>query len=317
MILGRYRSDDGVHVGIRVGSDEVVDLDHLLEGPDEFGDSMTALIAGGEDFWGAVRSLAVSPPSRRARRRISDVRLLAPLAPPRMRNFSVYEGHIRNAFEAGIQMRAGRVVGQAVRRSRLVRPPRSWYRKPAYYKGNHLSVAGPVDDIVTPRYTRQLDYELELAVIVSAPGLNLSEDEALGHVFGYTLLNDVSARDVLTKELFSAMGPAKGKDFDTGNVLGPWVATRDEIPDPKALRGEVRVNGELMATCTTADMHHGVAAIVAESSRGETLAIGEVLGTGCCTRGSGMEQMRFLDVGDLVELTLDPFGTQRNRIVRR
>lgn len=314
MILGRYQAGGSTHLGARVGVSEVVDLDGILGSwPSPEADPMIALATFGEEALNASRDLVAAAPEE-ARRNIGDVRMLAPLAPPRMRNFSVYEGHIRNAFEAGIEMRLGSMIGRAVRRSGLVRPPRSWYRKPAYYKGNHLSVIGPEEDIVTPGYTDQLDYELELAVVIGKPGRDIDESEALEHVFGYTLLDDVSARDVLAKELFSAMGPAKGKDFDTGNVLGPWVATRDEVPDPKALQGEVRINGTHRSTCITKDMGHTVAAMVAEASRGETLAVGEVLGTGCCTWGSGMEQLTFLVPGDFVELTLEPFGTQRNRV---
>jgi len=297
MILGRYLADGLVRVGELVDDRNLVDLE-----VSPWADPMSALIADG-------------PGTRGKRRRIADVELLAPVVPPRLRNFSVYDGHLRNAFESGIELRAGRTIGRAVRRTKLVRLPRGWYRKPTYYKGNHLSVVGPHDNIEMPSFTKQLDYELELAVVIGKPGRNIPEDIALEHVFGYTLLNDVSARDLMAGELLSGTGLSKSKDFDTGNVLGPWLATRDEIPDPLSLTGEIRVNGGVRSTCTTADMQHTVAAIVAEASRGETLAVGEVLGTGCCTWGSGIELMRFLDRGDLLELTLEPFGTQRNVIV--
>jgi len=314
MILGRYLADNRIRVGARVDDQHVVDLELDESSWAPGTDPMTGLITGGHDALEAAGQKAAKAP-KRAYRRIDGLHLLAPVAPRRLRNFSVYEGHLRNAFESGIEMRAGRTVGRAIRRTKIVRLPRGWYRRPTYYKGNHLSVVGPHDDIVIPPYTTQLDYELELAIVVGRPGVNISDGRALEHVFGYTLLNDVSARDVLTRELFSGTGPAKGKDFDTGNVLGPWLATRDEIPDPRALSGEVRVNGQVRSTCTTADMHHTVSSMVAEASRGETLMPAEVLSTGCCTWGSGIELMTFLERGDLLELTLRPFGTQRSVIV--
>ncbi|MDF0531726.1 fumarylacetoacetate hydrolase family protein [Tsukamurella sp. 8F] len=316
MILGRYIADGVVHVGARLDAAHVLELDGVLDPPLPAAepDPMTTLIKQWAIASPRASALAACAPEKLVRP-LADVRLIAPLAPPRMRNFSVYEGHVRGAFEAGVEVRAGKIVAGALRRTGILRPPRHWYRRPAYYKGNHLSVIGPYDDVSAPAYTRQLDYELELAVVIGAAGRDIEESDAPGHVFGYTLLDDLSARDVLVGELFSGMGPAKGKDFDTGNVLGPWLATRDEVPDPRALTGEVRVNSRLRATCTTSDMRHGVPAMVAEASRGESLAVGEVLGTGCCTGGSGLEQLRFLRRGDLVELTLGPFGTQRNRVV--
>jgi 2-keto-4-pentenoate hydratase/2-oxohepta-3-ene-1,7-dioic acid hydratase in catechol pathway len=313
VLVGRFEENGATRLCLRLDPEHLLDITDLADELGPAADVCTAFIAAGDR--GAELALRrLNEPAAAAVRNIADVRMLAPLTPPRMRNFSVYEGHIRNAFEAGIEMRAGAFVGRAVRASHLVRPPRGWYRRPAYYKGNHLSVIGPQDDIVAPSYTNQLDYELELAVVVGLPGRDIQPDEALNHVFGYTILNDVSARDVLAGELFSGLGPAKGKDFDSGNVLGPWIATRDEIADPRQLHGWVKVNGQVRAECTTADMHHGVEAIVAEASRGETLATGEVMGTGCCTWGSGMEKMTFLAAGDLVEMSLGSLGVQRNRV---
>ncbi|WP_155929059.1 fumarylacetoacetate hydrolase family protein [Mycolicibacterium sp. CBMA 234] len=292
-----------------------MDLTPVVAEYDAMGtDPMTSFIGAGPAALHEAANVVAAPPPH-AIVDLAQVRLLAPVVPPRMRNFSVYEGHIRNAFAAAIEMRSGRLVSRALQRTGLLAPPRGWYRRPAYYKGNHLSVIGPYDDIVAPGYTQRLDYELELAAVIGTSGRDLTEQDGEAHVFGYTLLNDVSARDVLVGELFSGLGPAKGKDFDTGNVLGPWLATREEIPDPQALRGEIRVNGQRRAECSTADMYHSVGAMVAEASRGETLVAGEVFGTGCCTWGAGIELKQFLSAGDLVELTLGPLGTQRNRVV--
>ena len=121
--------------------------------------------------------------------------------------------------------------------------PPVWYQQPIYYKGNRFSVIGPDEDIVWPSYSERLDYELEIAAIIGRTGKNIARDRAHDHIFGYTIYNDVSARDAQFKELPGRLGPAKGKDFDTGNVLGPWIVTADEI-DPYDLTMTAKVNGE-------------------------------------------------------------------------
>src|SRR5690606_8229368 len=104
-----------------------------------------------------------------------------------------------------------------------------------YYKCNRFSVIGPDDDIVRPRYCNWLDYELEFGVFLGRSGKNLSVEEAADQIFGYCIFNDVSARDQQMKEMRGNLGPSKAKDFDIGNVLGPWLVTADEIPDPSDL----------------------------------------------------------------------------------
>ena len=107
-----------------------------------------------------------------------------------------------------------------------------------------------------PAYAELLDYELELACIIGLGGVDIARDEALGHVFGYTIFNDVSARDAQMREMAGQLGPAKGKDFDTGNVFGPWIVTADEIGDPYALTMTARINGEEWSRGTSGSMHH-------------------------------------------------------------
>ncbi|MBO2445960.1 fumarylacetoacetate hydrolase family protein [Actinomadura barringtoniae] len=315
MFLCRYETEDGVRLGARLDGDRVVDLTSMIEelGVGAPGDPAAEFIRAGQAALDAASELLTRAPEELVVP-LEGLRLLPPFRPVKVRNFSVYEGHIRNAVRAAIELRAGRVAADLADRLGIARPPRAWYRRPLYYKGNHASVIGPDAEIVRPSYTEQLDYELELAVVIGRPGRDLDAATALDHVFGYTLLNDVSARDVLTGELLSRMGPAKGKDFDTGNVIGPWLATRDEVPDPRALNGEVRVNGRRRATCTTSDMRYSVEQMLVEASRGETLVQGELIGTGCCTWGSGLELKTFLQPGDLVELSLGRLGTLRNRV---
>lgn len=131
----------------------------------------------------------------------------------------------------------------------------------------------------------------------------------------YCIFNDFSARDQQMAEMQGMLGPTKGKDFDTGNVLGPWLVTADEVGDPYALTMVARVNGEECARGTSADMHHRFDDIVAHVSMEETVYPGEFLGSGTVGNGSGLEQGWFLNVGDVVELEIEKLGLLRNRLI--
>jgi 2-keto-4-pentenoate hydratase/2-oxohepta-3-ene-1,7-dioic acid hydratase in catechol pathway len=223
-------------------------------------------------------------------------RLLAPLKPRTLRDFLAFEGHLRNAF-AGL--------GKAI--------PEEWYTVPAYYKGLPETVIGPEDEIPWPSYTDKLDHELELAAVIGRAGKDISEGAALEHVFGYTIWNDLSARDVQTRELPVGMGPSKAKDWDGSNILGPCIVTADEI-DPHEVDLEVRINGDRWGGDTTKGMHHTFEAMIAYSSQALTLRPGEVLGSGTATGGSGLELDRWLQPGDLIEMVATGIGVLRNRV---
>lgn len=234
-------------------------------------------------------------------RRVGDmpgVRLLAPLRPRTLRDFLAFEGHLINAF-AGL--------GKEI--------PAEWYDVPAYYKGLPDTVIGPDDELPWPRYTRRLDHELELAAVIGRPGKDIEPARALDHVFGYTIWNDMSARDAQTRELPVGMGPCKAKDWDGSNVLGPCLVTADEI-DPHDVELEVRINGERWGGANTKDMHHTFEAMVAYASQDLTLSPGEVIGSGTATGGSGLEQDRWLQPGDLIEMEASGIGVLRNRVGR-
>jgi 2-keto-4-pentenoate hydratase/2-oxohepta-3-ene-1,7-dioic acid hydratase in catechol pathway len=135
-------------------------------------------------------------------------------------------------------------------------------------------------------------------------------------VFGYTIWNDVSARDVQARELPVGMGPGKAKDWDGSNVLGPCIVTADEL-DAGDLAMRVSVNGEVWGEDRSGHMHHTFAAMVAYVSRSQTLYPGEVLGSGTAAGGSGMELDRWLAPGDVVEMEIEGIGVLRNRIGRK
>jgi 2-keto-4-pentenoate hydratase/2-oxohepta-3-ene-1,7-dioic acid hydratase in catechol pathway len=268
--------------------------------------SMLALIDAGSGGRAVADALVADPPEEDVVA-VAAVQLLAPLPEPRqIRDFLCFEEHLRNAFE-----QAGRLTG------RTFEIPPVWYEQPIYYKANRFSVVGPDADVRWPAYAELLDYELELACIIGTGGVDIARDEALGHVFGYTIFNDVSARDAQMREMAGQLGPAKGKDFDTGNVLGPWIVTADEIGDPHDLTMVARVNGEEWSRGTSAAMHHRFEDVIAFVSTSETLHPGEVLGSGTVGTGCGLEQGRYLSPGDVVELEIDRIGVLRNQIVRK
>jgi 2-keto-4-pentenoate hydratase/2-oxohepta-3-ene-1,7-dioic acid hydratase in catechol pathway len=191
--------------------------------------------------------------------------------------------------------------------------PEEWYTTPAYYKGMPDTVIGPEAEIPWPAYTDKLDHELELAAVIGRPGRDIPRERALEHVFGWTIWNDLSARDVQARELRLGLGPAKGKDWDGSNVLGPCIVTADEL-DASDLRMTVRVNGEVWGEDTSAHMHHGFADLIAYSSLAQTLYPGEVLGSGTAAGGSGLELDRWLKEGDVLELEIEGIGVLRNRV---
>jgi 2-keto-4-pentenoate hydratase/2-oxohepta-3-ene-1,7-dioic acid hydratase in catechol pathway len=274
--LVTYDAGQGARVG-ELDDGSVVDLG--------FEGDMVAFIEAG------------APPGERTK--VADARLLAPLRPRSLRDFLTFEGHLHNAL------------------GRLGRPiPDEWFDVPAYYKGLPDTVIGPEETIPWPAYTDRLDHELELAVVIGREGKDIPAEGAMDYVFGYTIWNDVSARDVQTRELPIGMGPAKAKDWDGSNVLGPCIATADEL-DGTNVRMIVRVNGEVWGEDSSASMHHTFADLIAYASQAQTLYAGEVLGSGTAAGGSGLELDRWLQEGDVVELEVEGIGVLRNPIGRK
>lgn len=227
---------------------------------------------------------------------VPDAVLRAPLRPHSLRDFLAFEGHLRNAF------------------ANLGRPvPAEWYEVPAYYKGLPDTVIGPEETIPWPSYCTQLDHELELAAVIGRPGADIPVERAVDHIFGYTLWNDMSARDIQRRELPVGLGPGKAKDWDGGNVLGPCLVTADEI-DVTDLQLTVRINGEVWGSDTTAHMHHTFGDMIAYASQDLRLHPGDVIGSGTAATGSGLELDRWLQPGDVIELHAPGIGTLRNTV---
>lgn len=284
--------------------------------------SMLALIEAGDAALDTARRLLESPPDS-AVLPSNAVRWLAPLPrPTQIRDFLCFEAHLVNSFKAAIEVAARSAPDPDAKRRELAASgmyevPRIWYEHPLYYSPSRLAVCGTHADIVWPSYSSLMDYELEFACVIGKPGRDIPRERAREHIFGYTIFNDLSARDEQMRVMEGKLGPGKGKDFDNGNVFGPCLVTADEIPDPYALEMVARVNGEEWSRGNSREMYHKFEDLIAYTSRSETLHPGEILCSGTVGTGCGVEQMRFLSHGDVVELEVERIGVLRNRILAR
>ena len=307
MRLGTVVHGGRVKVVAALDDDVLLDLDRAAElaryETDTFTDMQKVIDQG--DYGLEMATHLLRRANRRAMIRTAEVRFLPPLLPVQFRDCLVFEEHLRNSFA-----QAERLSG---RRHEI---PQVWYDQPIYYKGNRLSFIGHEADVIWPAYSDHLDIELELAAVIGRRGKDIPPERAPDHIFGYTILNDISARDAQMAEMPGQLGPAKGKDFDTGNVLGPFILTADEVEHPVALKMQARVNGEVWGGGSSADMHHDFAAIIAHVSASETIWPGEVIGSGTVGTGCGLETGRRLAPGDVVELEIERIGVLRNRILR-
>ncbi|MBT0961181.1 fumarylacetoacetate hydrolase family protein [Denitromonas iodatirespirans] len=249
---------------------------------------------------------------------LATVRLAAPLpCPPQMRDFSTFETHMRQAAVGMARLRGARQGStQALPQPSDIVLPEAFTRQPLYYKTNRFSVVGHQHEVVWPSYSERFDYELEFGIVLGRGGRDIPRERAAEHIFGYTIFNDFSARDAQEFEMTAPFGPTKGKDFDTGNVLGPWIVTADELPNPYALRMTARINGEIWSDGNSRDMIHRFEDMIAHVSRDETLYPGEFFGSGTSGGGCGLELDRWLQPGDVVELEVEGIGVLRNRVVR-
>ena len=259
--------------------------------------STRLFIEEGPAVWAEAASVARRVGSDAAIPR--DVQYLCPLdRVPSLRDFLAFENHVKGGAER-----------------RGIDVPPYWYEAPVYYKGNPRTLIGPEDVCPWPSYTEQMDFELELAMIVGKRGRDISTEDAHEYIFGFTVFNDFSARDVQAKEMSAWLGPAKGKDF--ANAFGPCIVTADEVGSEPDLEMICRVNREEWGRARSSEMHWRWADIVAHVSAAEDIFPGDVYGSGtpggCC----GLDIGRSLNPGDVVELEIETIGVLRNVIGRR
>lgn len=274
--------------------------------------TMLALIEAGEPGLAAAREAAQGEAMP-----MEGLTLLAPIpVPPQMRDASTFPKHIVQA-PVGMQKLAAEMQGKPIPNVEPGEVPAVYRQQPIFYITNRFSVRGTDTDVPWPKYSNAMDFELEVACVIGKPGKDIAKGDALGHVFGYTIFNDFSARDTQLIEMQGMLGPAKGKSFDCGNVLGPVIVTADEVPDPRALKTRARINGKTFVDTDMSAGLHGFDDLIAFISRDEMLYPGEVIGAGTVNDGCGLEHSQFLQDGDVVELEVDGIGILRNRVVRQ
>ncbi len=245
---------------------------------------------------------------------------ILPFRPLSFRDFMLYEQHVIAAGKGLVRRFLPskwkalafyeRVTGKPHPK---LRPKPIWYEKPIYYMGSHINFYTEGDTIPWPSYTRALDYELELGVVISHPIHNATPQEALEAIGGFVVINDFSARDVQYPEMTSGFGPVKAKNFANG--MSMTVVTADEIlPKVENLRVKVTVNGATWGEGTTAGPQHSLSEMVAYASLGEKVLPGEVMATGTIPGCSGMETGQWLSPNDEIVLEIEDVGTLRNVI---
>jgi 2-keto-4-pentenoate hydratase/2-oxohepta-3-ene-1,7-dioic acid hydratase in catechol pathway len=253
---------------------------------------------------------------------LAEIELLAPLPQPRqMRDCMSFSLHIRQSGRGMQALMARREGGEEAFKTTMAAPlgelASVYTEMPIYYITNRMIVAAPGSTVKWPRYSQEMDYELELGIVTKRTRANIKVNEADAHIFGYTIFNDFSARDRQRAEMQGRLGPAKGKSFNSANVIGPWIVTPDELGDPQALSVAVRVNGETRSKGSTAGMLFSFEEILAYASQDETIYAGEFFGSGTVGNCCGLEIGRFLEHGDVIELEIEKIGVLKNKVVRQ
>jgi 2-keto-4-pentenoate hydratase/2-oxohepta-3-ene-1,7-dioic acid hydratase in catechol pathway len=259
-----------------------------LDAPD-----MIAFIAAGEPALAAARKLAADPPAD-ALYPASEVTLLAPIPRPRKNVFCVGRNYMEHVHEGD------RMFG---------RDP-SVPTVPNFFSKAPTTVVGPDAEVLYPvKVTQAFDYEIELGVIIGKSGRDIPRERALDHVFGYTIINDVTARDLQR----SHVQWFKGKTLDTTCPMGPWIVDAAEIGDPRGMELTFLLNGEQRQHASTAQMIFDVPTIIETLSAGLTLEPGDVIASGTPSGvGFGMEPKGLMKGGDVMECRISKIGVLRN-----
>jgi 2-keto-4-pentenoate hydratase/2-oxohepta-3-ene-1,7-dioic acid hydratase in catechol pathway len=231
---------------------------------------------------------------------LAGLRLMAPIGAPRRNIFLVGKNYREHAREFG---RSGFETSAAA--DEEIPPAPAYFTKPA------STIVGPGEPVYShPGATQQVDYEVELAVIIGKGGRGIRKEEAYGHVWGYTIVNDVTARDLqkLARQWFL------GKSLDTFCPMGPWIVTADSV-DPQNLRVRTWINEELRQDANTRDLIFDIPTLIHTLSAGVTLQPGDIIATGTPAGvGIGFKPPRFLKPGDVMHLSIDGIGSITNTI---
>ena len=240
---------------------------------------------------------------------LDEVQFHSPIHPTTLRDGYAFEQHVVTANK-----NRGREV------------PEEWYQFPVFYFTNPNAIFGHEDIIPYPPYTNAMDYELEIAAVIGKAGINIKTEDAPAHIFGYTIFNDWSARDIQRKEMAVGLGPAKGKDF--ASSFGPVIVTHDSLADKAVGRPGVydltmtaSVNGVEFSRGNFKDIYWSFGEIISRASESVMLNPGDVIGSGTVGTGCLLELTKFqgpwLNHGDVVELEIEYIGILRNVVGER
>jgi 2-keto-4-pentenoate hydratase/2-oxohepta-3-ene-1,7-dioic acid hydratase in catechol pathway len=297
LITFSSRSNAQPRVGVLLNDERFFDVakvarDHKVSLPFD-SHSMLSLIENAAAALQAIGALA----QKASAESLSEIELLAPIPRPRKNVFCVGWNYLEHFAE-----------GERVRKSGEDLP-----QHPVFFSKATTAVNGPFGDIpYDSRVTKRLDWEVELGVIIGRAGKNISEDRGFDHVFGYTVVNDVSAREVQKRHGGQWL---KGKSLDGCCPMGPSIVTPDEL-DPNALRVITRVNGAIKQDSNTRHLYFKIPRLIAELSLGMTLEPGDIISTGT-PEGTGFacNPPEYLQPGDVMETEISQIGLLRNRIV--
>ncbi len=278
--------------GIMIGAlrdNDVVLLDNVAP------DMLSLIEMGASGLRRASQIVAEARPQDK--RPLDRIKLLAPIPRPRKNIVCLGMNYVEHAYES---LRAKGL-------------PETLPEHPVFFTKAVTSINDPDGPIpLDMSITQQLDYEVELAIVIGARGKNIRREDAMSYVWGYTIVNDVSARDLQTRhqQFF------KSKSLDGYCPLGPCILTADELPDPSELSLRLRVNGETRQASTVADLIFDIPTIIEVLSLGQTLEPGDIIATGTPSGvGMGRRPPEYLKVGDVVEAEIDRIGVLRNYVV--
>lgn len=289
MRLVTFETKSGsVHIGaLRANDSEIVVLDSVAP-------SMLALIDGGEAALDKARA-AVAAAANVVKR--GDVRLLAPIPRPKQNVMCLGMNYVAHAIESDLA------------RGREPKLPEF----PVFFTKALNTVCGDGDEVpLDPNVTSELDYEVELAYIFGKNAKNVSKADALSYVFGYTIVNDISARDLQNRhqQFF------KGKSLDNSGPIGPCIVTADEIPDPTVLAIKLRLNGEERQHSNTGDLIFDIPTSIEYLTLGSTIEAGQIVCTGTPSGvGMGRNPKEYMKVGDVMEAEIERIGVLTNKVV--
>ena len=295
--IGIVQDNEIIDVDLAARALNIIPLEQMLDLLDHYGQGMRELNAILDKAGGRRFSEVKTFTEIGAVHNLSDIQFAAPISRPRKNLMCLGWNYAEHAQETAL------IRGQETKAPEY----------PVIFTKAPTTVNSPYGNIIIdPQVSVEIDWEVELAVIIGKTGKNIREEDALSHVFGYTVLNDVSARDIQSrhKQFF------KGKSLDGYCPMGPWIVTADEIPDPQQLTVRLRVNDVTKQESNTSLMLFSVRAIIAILSQGLTLEPGDIIATGTPSGvGFARNPPEFLQAGDIMETEIEGIGTMRNPVI--